>query len=105
MSSAAPSSGGSVDGIQFRNSASVGTAAGNRASDHMLKALLASVIPALRNDIINLWTDRLIVRVAKFVGPPLVLGPPTLRPSLRLPDRHEGGIKGVGWCCTCGLSR
>jgi hypothetical protein len=35
-----------VDGIQLRNSASVGAAAGNRASDHMLKALLASVIPA-----------------------------------------------------------
>jgi hypothetical protein len=35
MSSAAPSSGGSVDGIQFKNSASVGTAAGNRVSVHV----------------------------------------------------------------------
>jgi hypothetical protein len=35
MSSAAPSSWGSVDGIQLRNSASVGAAAGNRASDHV----------------------------------------------------------------------
>jgi hypothetical protein len=35
MSSATPSSWGSVDGIQLRKSVSVGAAAGNRASDHM----------------------------------------------------------------------
>ena len=36
MFSAAPSSWGSVDGIQLRKSASVGAAAGYRASDHVL---------------------------------------------------------------------
>jgi hypothetical protein len=36
----------------LRKLASVGAAAGNRASDHMLKALLASVITALRNALV-----------------------------------------------------
>ncbi len=37
-SSASPASWVAVDGIQLRKSASVGAVAGNRSSDHMLKA-------------------------------------------------------------------
>jgi hypothetical protein len=69
-----------VDGIQFRNSASVGAAAGNRASDHMLKALLASVIPERHYQLLSLffvvfflvWVDSAHLQVLENVTENLV---------------------------------